>query len=415
MPRIPFVRDQRRRMESSRTNLPSIEEELREFFALEEEFEEPEPNSSFDRPWSVTDLNRYLRGEIEQLGRRIWVEGEISGLKIQQSSGHAYFDLKDRKSYIPCVFWRDDLRRIRFTLNNGLAVILEAKVTVYEARGRLQLRGFRAEPMGEGALLFAFRQRVEKLRQEGLFDPARLKPIALCPRKIGVVTSPEAAAFKDVLRTVYRRDPQAHVLLSPTIVQGPKAARSIVKAIQLIDEKECDVILLVRGGGSLEDLQAFNEEEVARAVVAAQTPVITGVGHEIDTTLVDYVADARGSTPSTAAELAVKPRQELFAALDGLVRRLKRGMRAEIARHERRLRYLQQHLVGPSNMIFQSHQQIDDLLERSRFAIHAKILNRARWLNTLRLRLESHQPIHRIEQRKNSVGDIGAAAHEEHS
>jgi exodeoxyribonuclease VII large subunit len=256
--------------------------------------------------WTVTSLTRYLRQLLESdvSLQGVWVQGEISNLS-RPASGHIYFTLKDSGAALRCVMWKSDAVRQRLALQDGIAVEAHGDISLYEAGGQYQLYTDSIRPMGEGALYQEFLRLKALLEAEGLFELARKRPIPEFPHRIGVITSPSGAALRDILNTLRRRLPLAEVILAPTPVQGEEAPTAIVSALQILD-RVCapDVILLARGGGSIEDLWAFNDERVVRAVIDSSAPVITGVGHETDFTLADFAADLRAPTPTAAAELA---------------------------------------------------------------------------------------------------------------
>lgn len=266
---------------------------------------------------SVSQVNSYLRQllESDEILQDIWVEGEISNF-ARPASGHLYFTLKDSDSAIRCVMWRNAADRLNFTLRDGLAVQAHGSMSVYEVSGQVQLYIDTLKPAGEGALYQEFLHLKAKLEAEGLFDDARKQPIPELPRVIGIITSPTGAALQDMLNTLHRRYPIAEVVIAPTQVQGIDAPPGIVAAFQrLIAEVHPDVILIGRGGGSIEDLWAFNDEMVVRAVAESPIPVISGVGHETDFTLTDFAADLRAPTPTAAAEVAAPDRAELMAVV----------------------------------------------------------------------------------------------------
>ena len=253
---------------------------------------------------TVSQLNTYIKSVFDQdyRLRNILVTGEISNF-TEARSGHLYMTLKDDKSALKAVMFRGSAMRLKFRPENGMKVIAFGSVSVYEAGGQYQLYLNDLQPDGLGSLNLAFEQLKEKLSKEGLFDPARKKPLPVYPKRIGVVTSPTAAAFQDICNVLRRRWPMAEVVLSPTLVQGLEAPAQIARALQLLDREDVDVIIAARGGGSMEDLWAFNDETVARTVAACEHPVVSGVGHETDFTIIDFVADLRAPTPSAAADL----------------------------------------------------------------------------------------------------------------
>jgi exodeoxyribonuclease VII large subunit len=284
--------------------------------------------------WTVTELNRAAGELLEEAFPRVWVEGEISNWKLYPS-GHAYFSLKDDGGQIASVLFRAGSKGLRFEPKDGLAVLALGRVSVYGPRGQFQLIVEELEPKGKGALQLAFEQLREKLQREGLFDAARKRPLPALPRTVGVVTSPTGAVIRDILTVLGRRFPNLAVLLNPVRVQGEGAAAEIAAAIAELDRRgDVDVLIVGRGGGSMEDLWAFNEEVVARAIAASRVPVISAVGHETDFTIADFVADLRAPTPSAAAELVVESKEALEKRIDALARRL-RGAAVTGVRHAR--------------------------------------------------------------------------------
>jgi exodeoxyribonuclease VII large subunit len=255
--------------------------------------------------WSVTELNRYLRQvlEADSTLQDVWVKGEISNFS-RPSSGHLYFTLKDSGAALRCVVWKPDAQRLRMSLQDGMAVEAHGAISVYEAGGQYQLYVNLIKPVGEGALYQEFLRLKALLEAEGLFDLSRKRPILELPRTIGIVTSPTGAALRDMLNTLQRRYPMARVIIAPSPVQGDEAPTRLVSALQNLSRYHPDVILVARGGGSIEDLWAFNDERVVRAVADSAIPIISGVGHETDFTLTDFAADLRAPTPTAAAELA---------------------------------------------------------------------------------------------------------------
>lgn len=287
---------------------------------------EPESRAAARKIYSVGALLAGINGLLQDRVGRVWVQGEISNLH-RAASGHCYFTLKDDRGQLRAALFRGAAGRLRFELEEGTEVIVSADVGVYEARGDLQLIVKNVEPVGLGALQLAFEQLRRKLESEGLFEADRKLALPEIPRRVGVLTSPTSAAVRDVIDVSGRRFPEATLLISPTRVQGEGAEHEIVAALDaLVAHGNVDVILVVRGGGSLEDLWAFNSEVVARAVARSTVPIISGVGHETDVTICDLVADLRAPTPSAAAELALPDREALAAGLAGSIRRLVNGM-----------------------------------------------------------------------------------------
>jgi exodeoxyribonuclease VII large subunit len=293
--------------------------------------------------WKVSELTGQIRDLLEGNFPDVWVEGEVSNLHSAQS-GHLYFTLKDAKSQLRCVCFRDQLRGVKFRPEDGLHVTVRGSVSVYEARGEYQIYVTQIEPVGLGALQLAFEQMKKRLEAEGLFAAARKKPLPILPRRIGVVTSPTGAAVQDILRVLKRRFPNVHVQIFPVKVQGDDAAKEIAAAVQYFNRAAyVDVLILARGGGSLEDLWAFNEEIVARAIAESAIPIITGVGHETDFTIADFVADVRAPTPSAAAEIVVQTRQEFERHVGELQRRAEHRLRYLLSEWRHRVRDLESH------------------------------------------------------------------------
>ena len=354
-----------------------------------------EPTASL--PFTVSQLTGHIRRLFEddaQL-RDVWVEGEISSFS-RASSGHCYFTLKDAGAEIRCVMWRNVANAQRELPQHGAQVLAHGAVSVYEARGTYQLYVDLIRPAGIGDLHRQFELLKARLEAEGLFDPARKRTLPAWPHRIGVVTSPTAAALRDILNVLGRRYPLVEVLLSPTQVQGDAAPPQIVAAIQALSARDdIDLVIVARGGGSLEDLWAFNDERVARAIAACRHPVVSGVGHETDFTIADLSADLRAPTPSAAAELAVPDRAELAAAVEGMATRLTGVMqgqveerRATLVGHQRALRHL-----SPQVRLRSARQQVDDLIAIAADRLgHGLALRRER-LAGLSARLESLSPL----------------------
>ena len=318
------------------------------------------------RIWSVRDLVAAVRTHLEREYGDAWVEGEISNFRAHDS-GHLYFTLKDQNSQIRVVMFGSKARLLRFRPENGMQVVLRGRVTIYEDRGELQISAEYLEPRGAGALLVAFEQLKAKLEAEGLFDPARKKPIPSLPRRIGVVTSPQAAALRDILNIVRRRHHSASVLIFPAQVQGEAASAEVSAGVRYFNKaRNVDVIIVARGGGSAEDLAAFNHEGLARVVAASVIPVISAVGHETDFTIIDFVADLRAPTPSAAAELVIRSRQEVEEQAEGLRQRLARAMRYRILMGRQALTELAQHgaFGRMTDAINRRQQKLDDLKNR---------------------------------------------------
>ena len=315
------------------------------------------------RVWKVSELTQTIGDMLGGNFPDIWIEGEVSNYHAAQS-GHLYFTLKDARAQIRCVCFRDQLRGLKFRPEDGLHVIVRGGVGIYESRGEYQIYVTYMEPVGAGALQLAFEQLKKKLQEEGLFAEARKKPLPVLPRCIGVVTSPTGAAIQDILRVLKRRFANLHVQLFPVKVQGDGAALEIVHAIRYFNRVQfADVLIVARGGGSLEDLWAFNEEIVARAISDSVIPVITGVGHESDFTIADFVADLRAPTPSAAAEIVVRSRQEFERHIAEHQRHLAQRMRFVLSEWRHRVRDLETHRgFRQLDLVMRRHrQEVDDL------------------------------------------------------
>ncbi len=341
---------------------------------------------------SVADLNRRAREFIETGFPLLWVAGEISNF-TRAASGHCYFSLKDASAQVRCVFFRHKAALVDWKPENGMQVEVRALPTLYEARGDFQLTVENMRRSGLGALFEAFERLKRKLEQEGLFDPARRKPVPQFPRCVGVVTSAKAAALRDVLTTLARRMPGIRVVLYPTPVQGEGAGEKIAQAIRIASARaEADVLIVCRGGGSMEDLWAFNEEVVARAIVDCAMPVVSGVGHETDFTIADFVADARAPTPTAAAELVSPNRVELLARLGVLGARLVRDIDRALGTRMQHLDYLGKRMVHPGERIGAELRHMGHLANRLRSATsHA--LDAVKWnLSGLAQRLRDGLP-----------------------
>jgi len=314
----------------------------------------------------VRDLVAAVRTHIEREYGDTWVEGEISNFRAHDS-GHLYFTLKDQNSQIRAVMFRSQARLLRFRPENGMQVVLRGRVTVYEDRGELQISAEYLEPKGAGALQVAFEQLKAKLEAEGLFDASRKKPIPTLPRRIGIVTSPQAAALHDILNILLRRHDTANILIFPAQVQGDAAGADVSAGVRYFNQvRSVDVIIVARGGGAAEDLAAFNHEALARVVAASEIPVISAVGHETDFTIIDFVADLRAPTPSAAAELVIRSRQEVADQAEALRQRLVRAMRYRLLMGRQALTELAQHgaFGRMVDVIHRRQQRLDDLKNR---------------------------------------------------
>jgi len=341
------------------------------------------------RSITVSELTARIR---DLLGRNfvdVLVEGEISNCREAQS-GHIYFTLKDEKAQVKCVWFRQQMRGVRFRPEDGLKVTVRGSVGVYEQRGEYQIYVETIDPAGRGALQLAFEQLKRKLESEGLFDARHKKELPRLPSRIGLVTSPKGAAVRDVIRILRRRFPNVHILLMPVRVQGEGAAGEIARALRLFNQRQnVDVLILARGGGSLEDLWAFNEEVVARAIFDSQIPVISGVGHETDFTIADFVADVRASTPSAAAEIVVQTRREFDRHILSLREALAEQMRYRILVLSRRVHELgaQRGFRRPLDLLRQRRQRTDEMTARLAQGLRGRLEQSRRRFTLAHLRI----------------------------
>ena len=324
---------------------------------------------------SISQLNATARMLLERGLGSVWLEGEISNL-ARPASGHWYFSLKDESAQVRCAMFRNRSMLVRFPVKDGARVIARGRVSLYEARGEFQVVIDHLEEAGEGALRRRFEELKRKLLAEGLFDAAQKKPLPTLPRRIGVITSPTGAALRDILHILQRRFPAVPVLIYPVAVQGEAAPREIVQALQLAAARnECEVLILARGGGSLEDLLAFNEESVARAIYACGIPIICGVGHETDVTIADFVADERAPTPSGAAERSVPDSAEYLRAFGALERSLVQALRRKLLSLRQTLQQWERSLsrLSPRARLQQHAQRLDELEQRLQRAVRARV------------------------------------------
>jgi exodeoxyribonuclease VII large subunit len=325
--------------------------------------------------FSVSRLNREARALLERGLGSVWLEGEISNLS-RPGSGHWYFSLKDATAQVRCAMFRQRNLLVRFPVKDGAQVLARGRVSLYEARGEFQVVIEHLEEAGEGALRRRFEELTQRLQAEGLFDSQHKQPLPALPRRIGVITSPTGAAVRDILHVLRRRFPAIPVLIYPVAVQGEAAPREIVQALGLASaRRDCDVLIVARGGGSLEDLWAFNDEAVARAIFACPIPVVSGVGHEVDVTIADFVADERAPTPSAAAERVVPDRAEWLRSLAATYRRMGLAMRRRLGDQRQALLQREQRLsrVHPGVVLRQHAQRLDELEGRLRLAARARL------------------------------------------
>lgn len=341
---------------------------------------------------SVTEAVSHLNRVLEDVFPFAWVRGELSGIK-RSHQGHVYFAIKDGVSQLSCVCFRGDADRLRFRLEEGMQAICGGTLEVYNQRGSLQLLVRHAEPEGIGALALAFEQLKRRLENEGLFAPERKRRLPFLPRRVGVVTSPTGAVIRDILNVSLRRHPGIDVLLSPCAVQGDGAERTIVSALQSVVLHGVDAVIVARGGGSLEDLQAFNTEIVARAIVACPVPVVSAVGHETDFTIADFSADVRAPTPSAAAELAFPDREALLRQVANTQMHLSQRCRARLRGERQRFEAARRSLPHPQRVVRRQQQRLDELWLRLHRAVRYGLAGKRHRLNETIASLEGLNPM----------------------
>jgi exodeoxyribonuclease VII large subunit len=392
-------------------HLKKEEEEEEEKFDVErgteiERIEEKEEIEEKTHIYSVHEVTRYIRQRLDEdeVLSDIYVKGEISNLS-QPTSGHLYFTLKDEFSELRCVMFREKNLKLKFIPEDGMSVIVRGHISVYEKQGKYQLYVEEIQEEGIGALYRAFEQLKKKLKEEGLFDIVYKKPIPSFPRRIGIITSPTGAAIRDMLNITKRRFPHVHILQAPVAVQGEEAASQIVNAIRLMNRvnkelMKIDVLIVGRGGGSIEELWAFNEEAVARAIFSSEIPVISAVGHETDFTIADFVADKRAATPSEAAELVVPDKREIEKNLSSLELRMRQNVFKAIEFHRKRLESIEKNILfrKPTERINQYRQTVDEI-KRGIFAeiTHLVALHR-KSLQALNGKLDALSPLAILER-----------------
>lgn len=360
-------------------------------------------NIPFRQILTVSQLTSVIKSSLEDNFTDVWIEGEISNFRVP-SSGHIYFTLKDNSSQIRAVLFRPSARMLKFVPKEGLHVLCRGRITVYEFRGEYQIVIEYMEPRGIGALLMAFEQLKERLSKEGLFDESRKRPIPPFPKKIGIVTSPTGAAIRDILTIIERRFASVEIVIAPASVQGERAATEIVEAIGDLNRIEgIDVIIVTRGGGGIEDLWPFNEEIVARAIFNSQIPVISAVGHEIDYTIADFVADLRAPTPSAAAEMVVKNKEDILRHLGTLYQRLLYAEQTFLGKKRERINSLSTRVFSPEREIGRYFQRLDDVEVRLRIGIKRIIKDRQHNIERLIQDISSFNPQNRIQLFKHMV------------
>ena len=362
---------------------------------------------------TVAQLTARIRTLLEDTFFEVWVEGEISNCKVW-NTGHMYFSLKGAGAQIKGVMFRSALQRLRFRPQDGLRVVARAKISVYDPKGEYQIVCEHLEPEGLGARQLAFDQLKQRLAAEGLFDPRRKRPLPQLPRKIGVVTSLDGAAVRDIIKVLRSRYANAHIVIRPTRVQGDGAEMDIARGLTAIGKVTgVDVVIVGRGGGSIEDLWAFNEEVVARAIAGCPVPTIAAVGHETDVTIADFVADVRAATPSAAAEMVVSRKDDFVARIDRLSQRVAGAMRGRLHRHVAQLRGLEARsgYAGVAGRLAMRGRHAAELTHELRRAMRARLATRERRYQTLRLTFETFDPSRRLgAMRTRLVGADGRLA-----
>jgi len=349
------------------------------------------------RPWSVAELTRALRNAVEPKFRDVWVAGEVANLR-RQASGHLYFSLKDDEAVIGAVMWASQARRLRFRLDEGQEILARGFVEIYPPHGKYQLVVQEVEPRGAGAAALLLQQIKERLQADGLLDPARKRRLPFIPRRVGVATSPTGAALRDFLRVLHARFPSVPVLVAPCRVQGEGAASTVISAMRGLCRMRCDVVVNTRGGGSQEDLAEFNDERLARAIAACPVPVVSAVGHEVDVSIADLVADVRAATPTHAAQLVVPVRDELAERLRVLRGRAERAVGGALESRRREIRALKAELSDPKHLLSRERHRVDDLLHRAAGAVAPPRRAARQRLDGLRVRLGRQEPRRRVRE-----------------
>ena len=360
------------------------------------------------RAMTVTELTSRLSGVLETEFFDVWVEGEVSNLTIA-SSGHWYFSLKDATAQVRAVVWKTATRLIRFKPKDGMKVLARGSLKVYAPKGEYQVSVEVLEPIGKGSLQQAYEDLKQKLEKEGLFDQARKRPLPMLPRRVGIVTSPTGAVIQDILRVVERRYANLEIAVYPARVQGAEAAGEIIRGIRALNAAGgFDVIIVARGGGSLEDLWPFNEEAVARALAASKAPTISAVGHETDFTIADFVADLRAATPSAAAERVVQAKDDIGAQIEGLRRRADSGIGLRLARLRSRVGAVTQHRVfeAERGRVRNQGQRVDELVRRAEAALGRRADAARQSLRRGQAQLEAFRWERQIAARRDRVANF---------
>ena len=359
--------------------------------------------------YSISELNSEARALLEKRFPLVWVEGEISNL-ARPASGHIYFSLKDEAAQVRCAMFKMRNRLVNFQPKNGQQILARVRISLYEARGEFQLIVEHMEETGDGALRRQFEQLKNKLYEKGLFDEANKQALPVLPTQLGIITSPTGAAIRDILSVLKRRFPSIPVLIYPVPVQGADAPQAIVEAIQSAAQRQdCDLLILARGGGSLEDLWAFNDETVALAINACTIPVVTGIGHEIDFTIADFVADSRAPTPSAAAELISPDRTELMETFYSWQKRLLRTWQAYQQQQNQILDWLRRQLKHPGQRLYEHAQRLDELEQRLEQAHEHSVRHLHSRLDTLQARLRGLSPGQRLQRIQISLDKLNHA------
>ncbi|MES2503937.1 MAG: exodeoxyribonuclease VII large subunit [Myxococcota bacterium] len=357
---------------------------------------------------TVSQLIASVRLDLEAKYRSVMLIGEISSFKPWRS-GHWYFDLKDDQAIVPAVMFKAACDRVKFEAADGMLVCVKGRVSVYAPQSKIQIIVEQMEPVGAGALALAFEQLKEKLHKEGLFDPSIKKPLPFFPRTVGLVTSPQGAALQDMLRIFRQRMPGVNILLGPARVQGQGSSVELAETLRKLDNSgECDVIILSRGGGSLEDLWAFNEEVLARAIYACQTPIISAVGHETDFSIADFVADLRCATPTHAAQTVVPDKAELLQRLSVYENRFHKLAKALVSKVQLALANFSKRLISPQAMLLQFAQRLDVQAQRLEKTMQRRMQRAKERFGVAAARLEALSPL------KVLLRGYGAVYHEDH-
>jgi exodeoxyribonuclease VII large subunit len=359
------------------------------------QFSSPAPSApTSPKYWTITELTARIRGTLEPAFQEVWVQGEVSNYR-PNASGHAYFSLKDAGSTIPAaIFGWSTRRKPPFELKDGLSLLCRGKLSVYAPRGGYQLVIDQVEPVGAGALQLAFEQLKTRLAAEGLFDPRRKRPLPPYPARIAVVTSPSGAAIRDMLNILARRAPHLQVTIVPALVQGEEAPRQLVRGLEVVNRCQLgEIVVLARGGGSIEDLWAFNDEALARAIAASRIPVVSAVGHEIDFTIADFVADLRAPTPSAAAEIVTSQWVETVRRLREASERMRSAIFREVTGRRRVLELLAARVIDPRDRLRDQMQRCDELSQRLERAMRVRLERRKAALEQAASKLDVLSPL----------------------